>query len=153
MSEETGFLVGFFGALSVIIILALIWYIFQLIAGWKVYVKMGEPGWKSIIPFYCGYVLYSHIWNGVWYFGFLACNVIAYFINQTSMDGMLGTLIALIGGVISVVGFVIQLIQCKRLSECFGHGTGFTIGLFFLRPIFYLILGFGSSEYQGDYQE
>ena len=37
----------------------------------------------------------------------------------------------------------------KNLSLAYGHGVGFAIGLFFLSPIFMLILGLGSSQYQG----
>lgn len=36
-----------------------------------------------------------------------------------------------------------------RLTCVYGHGIGFTIGLFFLNPLFMLILGFGDSEYMG----
>ena len=39
--------------------------------------------------------------------------------------------------------------QLYKLSKAFGHGVGFTVGLFFLRPIFLLILGFGGSVYLG----
>ena len=31
----------------------------------------------------------------------------------------------------------------------FGHGAGFTVGLIFLSLIFYYILAFDSSRYQG----
>lgn len=36
-----------------------------------------------------------------------------------------------------------------KLACAYGHGIGFTIGLFFLNPLFMLILGFGDSEYMG----
>ena len=37
-----------------------------------------------------------------------------------------------------------------NVSKRFGHGVGFALGLVFLAPIFWLILGFGSSKYVGD---
>ena len=32
------------------LLLALAWYVFILVAGWKLFEKAGEPGWKSLIP-------------------------------------------------------------------------------------------------------
>ena len=45
----------------------------------------------------------------------------------------------------SVVLFIVYL----DIAKSFGHGIGFALGLFFLAPIFWLILGFGSSRYVG----
>ena len=39
------------------------------------------------------------------------------------------------------------IVVMNDLSKAFGHGLGFTLGLIFLSPIFYLMLGFGSSHY------
>jgi hypothetical protein len=35
------------------------------------------------------------------------------------------------------------------VAQAFGKGTGFGLGLAFLGPIFYCILGFGDDQYQG----
>ncbi|NZA37287.1 DUF5684 domain-containing protein [Eubacterium callanderi] len=43
-----------------------------------------------------------------------------------------------------------MIIQTHKLSKAFGHGAGYTIGLLLLRPVFILILGFGSAEYKGN---
>ena len=48
-----------------------------------------------------------------------------------------------------VVAIVFSIMQASRLSKAFGKGTGFAFGLFFLNPIFLLILGFGDSKYIG----
>ena len=36
--------------LGVIVAIGLIWLVVSLAALWKIFVKMGEPGWKGIIP-------------------------------------------------------------------------------------------------------
>ena len=36
-----------------------------------------------------------------------------------------------------------------KLAHTFGKGGGFAAGLILLPPIFALILGFGSAEYEG----
>ena len=41
------------------------------------------------------------------------------------------------------------VVALYKLACAYGHGIGFTIGLFFLNPLFMLILGFGDSEYMG----
>ncbi len=51
---------------------------------------------------------------------------------------------------IPVVNLVVYIIILDGLSRSFGKGTGFTIGLFFLRFIFIPILGFDKSVYQGN---
>ena len=50
---------------------------------------------------------------------------------------------------IPFVGWVIEIIKTVKLSQAFGHGAGFALGLIFLPNIFTLILGFGSDRYLG----
>ena len=43
---------------------------------------------------------------------------------------------------------VLKIILKVKISKAFGKKAGFTIGLIFLAPIFYMILGCGKSEYR-----
>jgi hypothetical protein len=45
------------------------------------------------------------------------------------------------------VSLVITIIVWNDLSAAFGHGVGFTIGMFFFSWVFLLILRLGSSTY------
>ena len=47
------------GAIGVIVAISLIWLVISLAALWKIFVKMGEPGWKGIIPIYSQYVIFT----------------------------------------------------------------------------------------------
>ena len=47
----------------------------------------------------------------------------------------------------------INLIMNIRLAARFGHGVLFGLGLTFFGPIFYMILGLGSSEFRGNPEE
>jgi hypothetical protein len=49
----------------------------------------------------------------------------------------------------SFVNFIIWIILCIDVAKSFGKGVGFGIGLLLLPFIFFLILGFGSAQYQG----
>ena len=48
---------------------------------------------------------------------------------------------------------VINLLMNVNLSKKFGHGVLYGLGLTFLTPVFTMILGLGSSEYQGNPEE
>jgi hypothetical protein len=45
--------------------------------------------------------------------------------------------------------FVIYIIVLNDISKAIGHGSGFTVGLVLLGPIFWYILWLGSSTYRG----
>lgn len=94
-----------------------------MIAGmWKMFSKAGEPGWASIIPFYNAYVLFKITW---------------------------GSGIKFLLLLIPIANFVVVIMTQIKLAKAFGKSTGFAVGLILLSPIFYVILGFDSSEYLG----
>ncbi len=129
-------------SLAVVVIIALVWYILQVVSYWKIFKKAGEPGWKSIIPFYNLYIQYKISWSGGWFFLFLVCSIAgAALASFTGAAYVIGVILALIA-------FIVMIVGSYKLSKAFGHGVPFTIGILFLSPIFIMILGFGKSEYQ-----
>ena len=105
-----------------------IWLIFWvaymiaiIIAQIKVYTKAGKKWWEALIPFYNIYILLQIVNKPGWW-------LVLFFIPFAN--------------------FVVMIILLNELSKAFGHGTGFTLGLILLSPIFWLILGFGDSKYQ-----
>ena len=103
-------------------IISLIVAIVVIVAQWKVFEKAGEPGWASIVPLYNTYTLFKIIYGNGWKFLFLFIPVVnIYFAIKASIN----------------------------LANVFGEGTGFGLGLLFLAPVFYCILGFGNYEYIG----
>lgn len=101
-------------------------YVLLIIAMWKIFTKAGKPGWASIVPIYNVIVMFQIIGLNPWLL-----------------------LLYLIPVVNFVVAIIFSIMQASRLSKAFGKGTGFALGLFFLNPIFLLILGFGDSKYIG----
>jgi Family of unknown function (DUF5684) len=93
-----------------------------IVAMWKVFTKAGQPGWASIIPIYNVYIWCKIVGRPGWW-------VILLFIP--------------------FVNFIIGIILCIDLAKSFGKGVGFGLGLAFLGIIFFPILGFGSTQYQG----
>ena len=110
---------GALGGLCFLVFLLAIAIVF--IAGlWKTFAKAGEPGWAAIIPI-----------------------VNVYFICKIA--GRPGWWLILF--LIPVVNIVISVIVSLDVAKRFGKGAGFGIGLWLLPAIFFMILGFGSAQY------
>lgn len=106
----------------VIIIIYLAIIVFEIAALWKVFVKAGKPGWAAIVPIYNLFVLIQITGKPVWW-------IILF--------------------LIPFVNYVFLIWTINLVSKSFGKDVGFTLGLIFLSPIFWPILGFGKAEYKG----
>lgn len=96
--------------------------IFTLIGTWICYQKMDEPGWASIVPFYCNWVLCKHTWGH-------GAMMFAWFIPY--------------------VGTILMYITYFKWFKGFGKSTLFSLfGLLFL-PIAVAICAFGDAEFEG----
>ena len=132
--------------------------VLSLIAGGKILKKAGESPWKILIPIYGIYCLYKvsesqGLFRGILYVSALG-TIITRIVSSNIMSGSYYALerpdvtpIIIIRLVVSLITLVIQFNAMKRLADCFGKDTGFAIGLLLLYPIFAMILGFGSAEY------
>ena len=135
------------GAFLAIWAICILIIVLNIIALWKIFSKAGEQGWKSIIPIYNCYTLFKITWNVKFFwivFGITIGSIIISLIIP-----FFGVLVAIAG---SIVTFVITIMMYYYLSRTFGQGIGFTIGLVFLTPIFFLILGFKSQYVGNGYQ-
>lgn len=142
MSDTTAIAI-FAGMMGTVLLLAIGWYIVLAISLWKIFTKAGEPGWKSLIPFYNGYIQYKISWNTQMFWAAFACIIIGTILNG------IGGFISVIGGIICFAATIINWVAFHKLSLAFDRGIGFTLGLIFLNPIFILILGFGRDQYRG----
>ncbi|MGI6108999.1 MAG: DUF5684 domain-containing protein [Eubacteriaceae bacterium] len=97
-------------------------YIICIIASWKVYEKMGRPGWNCLIPIYNMYVFFDVLYGNGWKFLLL---LIPFY------------------NIYVIIKFYIDL------SHAFGESGGFAAGLILLNPIFMAILGFGQYQFNG----
>lgn len=109
---------GGIGVVVVLIYLAIV--IVLIVAGWKLFVKAGQPGWAVLIPIYNIVVMLKIIGKPVWW---------------------------IVGFLIPIVNFVVAILLSVGLAKVFGKGTGFAIGLIFLPFIFVPILAFGDAKY------
>ena len=116
----------------------------NIIGLFKIYQKMGKPGWKGIIPFYNMYGLYDELWDKKYFWGYLLAQAIM--LNPSSPSGLLFSVADL---VLSVAMIVVIMKLYIKLAKAFGKGTGFGVLTFFFAPICLAVLGFGSAEYEG----
>lgn len=128
-------------ALLVLLFVLLIFICIVPIAGkWKVYGKLGMPGWYSIVPVYADYKLCERAHRGdgtrtflMAYLIVLICSWVFCWVDTFSW-------------MLALVQLVMNIIVLNDLSHAFGKETGYTIGLAIAGFIFWTILGFGSSE-------
>ena len=91
-----------------------------IIGIWKVFTKAGKPGWAAIVPIY-------------------SMMVMAEIAGKPNWWGLLC--------LIPFVGLIFAIMIMHGVAEKFGKGIGMTILMIF--GIGWLILGFGSAQYQG----
>ena len=96
--------------------------IFIIAACWKTFGKAGEPAWAAIVPIYNLFVFLRIAGKPGWW-------LILFFIP--------------------LVNLIVSIVATVAFAEKYGKGVGFAIGLIFLPFVFYPILGFGGSQYQG----
>lgn len=124
-STDTSGLSG--GAVAVIVIAAIVLGLLHIIGYWKTLNKGGEPGPMALLLA-------------------LGCLAPLAFIPTMKLIGRPAWWVILL--FIPFVNIVVLAIISIDLAKSYGKGTGFGIGLWLLAPIFYMILGFGSSTYR-----
>jgi len=94
-----------------------------IVSFWKVFVKAGQAGWKSLIPIYNVIVLLRIAGCPLWWF---------------------------IMFLIPVINLWFTIVMYVRLAQKFGKGPLFGVGLCFLSFIFFPILAFDKSVYEDE---
>lgn len=108
-------------AATPLILLSIAIGIVTIVALWKVYLKAGEPGWASIVPFYNTYVLFRIAGFNPWLFLLM---------------------------LIPLVNVVMAILVSLRIGTAFGKNALWSVFLLVIFPtVGYLILGFGSPQY------
>ena len=110
-------------------IIALAISIVQIVAMWKLFTKAGQKGWKSIIPIYNVVILFKICGLSPWL-------ILLY----------LTAIIPIVGWIVMIV---LSAILAYKLALSFGKDGAWAVGIYFLAPIFYMILAFGKSQYVG----
>lgn len=135
MSDATGFILFIFLS-GLVILIGLL----PVAGKWKVYGKLGMPGWYSIIPVYADYKLCERVHRTdegrtflMAYLIVLICSWVFCWVDT-------------VGVLLALAQLVMTIIVLNDLSHAFGKETGYTIGLVIFGFVFWTMLGFGASE-------
>lgn len=102
------------------LIVGLILFLVVIVSFWKVFVKAGQAGWKSLIPIYNLIVLIQIAGKPLWW---------------------------LLLFLVPIVNIVFLVLLHIELAKRFGKGAVFGLGLCFLGFVFFPILAFDNSTY------
>lgn len=133
---------GFFGIFLIlgliIFIVGLALAICVIIGKWKAFKKAGKEGWEAIIPIYNQVVLCQISGVNPWW---VLISIVGCAVLQV-IPG-LGQIAAL---ALSIYFYVILYVSAAR---SFGKSDAYAAGLYFLAPIFWLLVGGKNTEYVG----
>ena len=155
------------GMLGTIFTISMIVAVLLIIAGWKIFEKAGEKGWKILIPIYDCYILFKICGIKNWFWVMFCGTIIASIMMTVNTPAALVNVSAnadynaifssidwsqhvpyIIGLIASCVISLATVIAVSiKLAKDLGKGVGYTLGLIFLPNIFTLILGFGKAKY------
>lgn len=110
------------GMLKTVALVCLFVLLLMIISLWQVFEKAGEPGWACLVPIYNMVVLLNMAGKPVWWLLLLF---------------------------IPLVNLIIYLLVFIAVAERFGKGALFGLGLFLFGFIFWPVLAFDGSAYQG----
>ena len=119
---DTGSSAGGGIALGLVLVFWLAILVIYLVAWWKLFVKMGQPGWVGIVPFLNIYVIFKLAGREWWW-------VLLF--------------------LVPCVNIIASWFLAADTAKLFGKDIGWAILLFLLPGIGHLVLAFGDSQYVG----
>lgn len=158
-SFMAGSVVG--GMLGALIAFGIVFAVMIVIAGWKVFEKAGEKGWKILIPIYDAYILFKILGMKKWFWPMMIISVLSSILmmNFKVEAVTVGSEVqyvyygldrpdTIIGIVLSsIMSIAVAIMVTIQGAKAFKKGLGFTVCMFFFPNICWLILGFGKSKY------
>ena len=87
------------------IIFVIMYYVLTVIGKWRVFEKLGEPGWKSLIPLYSDFILYRASWNTTAFFAAVAASIVMVLTNSEDASSA-----------VSLLSSVCSMIACVNTS-------------------------------------
>ena len=161
MDDMSGVFVGAFVVIYLIALLISIGIaVVKTIAMWKLFEKAGEPGWKSLIPFYNFFEM-TRLATGKYTIAIVYCvlivpYMICYMLGsfmQAFSDGenagVLATSLILVGvSMLALLAIYVLFAYINyKFAQSYGKSTGFCIAMIFLSTIMTVVMGFDRNTY------
>jgi len=129
-----GIIAAVMAVFGVVLLISLAIAVVTIIGMWKTLEKGNKPGWGALIPFYNMYLICDMVGVNPWW---ILIVVLSPILAVVPVIGSLAQM---------AVSIYFTILVNVSLAKAFNKDTGFAIGLIFLAPIFYLILGFGKDN-------
>ena len=130
--------------IGIILLVGLVVAVCSIIGQWKAFKKAGKNGWEAIIPVYNQIVLCQITGVNPWWI--LIVFGASFVLGLLSAIPVVGVIFTLAYYALSIYFYVILYVSTAR---SFGKSDGYAAGLFFLAPIFWLLLGGKNTQYVG----
>ena len=122
--------------ISIIVIAELI--VINMIGLRKMFIKAKKPSWAAYIPIYREWVICEM--GGINTYWVIFALIGVFLISQ----------IPIVGKILAVIILIYyKILSSMGISKSFGKNKSFTVGLVFVPTLYYMILGYGPSEYKG----
>ena len=125
-------------------LIAFVCWLIKSIALWKAFKKAWEAGWKAIIPIYHFYIEYKIAGMKNWFWYGILIAVLMWIIAAFIPDQQ-----QLLTNIACAIVWIIYIVVTFKFARKFGWGVFTSILFVLFYPICILILGFGSSKYEG----
>ena len=126
-------------------------FILQIVSFWILFQKADVAGWKSIIPIYSNWKMFDIVWKTKYFWFTLGLSVVyavlTYLVQNVITTGVFFIVLTVVQLIVLFFSCMLEFFFYRHLAHSYGKGDGFVFGLFFLYPIFILILGLGSSRF------
>lgn len=139
-TTAVGALVGsiFFIVAAIGLLIVLAFVVLGVVGQWRAFKKAGKGGWEALIPFYNTVTLCQITGVNPWW-------VLVVFAG-----GIVLRFIPVVGFLLSMaLSIYFSILLCVSTARSFGKSDSFAVGLYFLQPIFFMILGGKNTQYVG----
>ncbi len=127
---------------------AIILQAIYVIANWNIFKKIGEKPYKSLFPFYQEFVIFRTL--GLKMGVPLVYSVMFLLTFILNLFPALKPISALTRLLYNIFYIILYILKTIKLSDYFGKGPMFKVGLMLIHPMFMLILAFGRSRFLKD---
>jgi len=116
-----------------------------------IFIKAKKNPWLSLIPVISDFILLEICFNNIvfaWIFSFMISSLFFIFwFKQELLCIISPVVLRIMSLIIGFSLFVFYVFMCLKMAKNFGKAKLFALGLFFLWPVFLLILAFDKSKY------
>ena len=138
----TVFLGAFLIVYLILIFVSLAVGILDIISYWKLFEKAGEPGWKSLIPFYNLFVITKIATGGYTAATWIAVLTALYYILLILVSITESVILTLIAFLALIPVVVLSCYIYYQFGKAYRKSTGWCVAMIFLNQILIIAMGF-----------